>query len=116
MLKKMMHPVLHFNKDTRKFLHTRDSGSRIGADPSLTGALTWLEWEDFFSTQQNKNLSLVRTIPNPIDQVWDDQPSRSQDKLEIHDVKYAGEHPILHNILRLFCTYSTYLCFNSRPL
>ena len=56
----------------------------------MTGALTWLEWEEFFSKEKGKNLSLIRTIPNPIDEVWQNQPSRSQDKLEVHDVKYAG--------------------------
>ena len=67
----------------------RDSNAKIGADPTLTGALTWEEWQEFFR-QSNKNLSLVGTIPNPIDEVWIDQPSRSKETLEIHDVKYAG--------------------------
>ena len=72
------------------FLFTyRDSNAKIGADPTLTGALTWREWKEFFR-QSNKNLSLVGTIPNPIDEVWMDKPSRSKDALEIHDVKYAG--------------------------
>ena len=74
---------------SKHFRISRGPNVRIGADPTLTGALTWLEWEEFFQ-QSNKNQTLIRTIPNPIDEVWVDRPSRSKEALEIHDVKYAG--------------------------
>ena len=31
-------------------------------------------------------------IKNPIDEVWLDQPSRSKDPLEIHDLEFAGKN------------------------
>ena len=65
----------------------RAPGSRIGADPSLTGALTWIEWKEYFD---KNNLTLVSKITNPIDEIWMEQPKRSKDPLEIHDVKFAG--------------------------
>ena len=80
-------------------------GSKIGADPTLTGALTWLEWEEYFDKEDSKKLSLIRTIPNPIDEVWQDQPSRSQDKLEVHDTKYAGNVTCYHYNFSTFNFY-----------
>lgn len=68
---------------------SRKPGGKIGADPTLTGALTWLEWKKFFENQE-KDLKLQETIVNPIDEVWMDQPSRPTDELEIHDVEFAG--------------------------
>ena len=64
-------------------------GSKIGADPSLTGALTWLEWEKFFK-KNGQNLTLTPIYQNPIDLVWYDRPSRPNDELEVHEVKYSG--------------------------
>ena len=75
-----------YQKDLNIFY--RPVGSRIGADPSLTGALTWLEWEEYF---QKQNMTLVTLIKNPIDEIWMDQPERSKDPLMVHEVKFAGK-------------------------
>ena len=79
------------SKGTVIFIHCffRSPNSKIGADPSLTGALTWLEWEEFFKNDP-KNLTLESIIQNPIDDIWLGRPSRPQKELEVHDVKYAG--------------------------
>ena len=66
----------------------RPDGSKVGADPSLTGAHTWLDWE---KQLKSANLVLVPLEVNPIDKVWTTgRPQRSTAPLEIHDVKYAG--------------------------
>ena len=64
-------------------------GAKIGADPSLTGALTWLEWEEFF-LKDPKNFTLQPIIQNPIDDIWFDRPQRPKEELEIHDIKFSG--------------------------
>ena len=68
----------------------RSQGAKIGADPSLTGALTWLEWEEFFR-KDSKNLTLEPIIQNPIDDIWYDRPARPKDELEVHDIKFSGK-------------------------
>jgi hypothetical protein len=78
------------NVITPRFSPSRPSGSRIGADPSLTGALTWVEWVEDFSNKEGKNLQLVPIVKNPIDQIWYDKPKRSKAELEIHELQYAG--------------------------
>ena len=70
-------------------MFSRSPGAKIGADPSLTGAITWLEWKQQL---EKFNLTLISRIKNPIDEVWLDQPSRSKDPLEIHDLKFAGKN------------------------
>ena len=72
----------------------RSQGAKIGADPSLTGALTWLEWEEFFR-KDSKNLTLEPIIQNPIDDIWYDRPARPRDELEVHDIKFSGK---LHKV------------------
>ena len=57
----------------------------------MTGALTWLEWEEFFR-KDSKNLTLKPIIENPIDDVWYDRPARPKDELEIHDIKFSGKY------------------------
>ena len=76
-------------KYTKMYMFSRSPGAKIGADPSLTGALTWLEWKQQLEIF---NLTLISMIKNPIDEVWLDQPSRSKDPLEIHDLEFAGKN------------------------
>ena len=61
----------------------------------MTGALTWLEWEEFFKNDP-KNLTLQPIIQNPIDDIWLDRPSRPRKELEVHDVKYSGMNIMVH--------------------
>ena len=82
----------------------RSPGAKIGADPSLTGALTWLEWKQQL---ENFNLTLISRIKNPIDEVWLDQPSRSKDTLEIHDLEFAGKI-MKYQVFKLKSAYHTY--------
>ena len=80
----------------------RAPGSRVGADPTLTGASTWLGWE---KDLKKSGLDLVPVEPNPIDQVWiEDRPPRSVAALEVHDVKYAGKKS-LGPFLRYLCLH-----------
>ena len=79
---------MHFSSNNVPSMF-RAPGARIGADPSLTGALAWLEWGEYFKRQE-KNFTLVRIYNNPIDEIWYDRPSRPKDELEVHDVKYSG--------------------------
>ena len=89
------------------FAHSyRTVGSRIGADPSLTGALTWLEWQEYF---QKQNMTLVTLIKNPIDEIWMNQPERSKDPLIVHEVKFAGKILAYCSLRRN--TYSSQIMF-----
>ena len=80
--------LIKINEFAILLIFCRSPGAKIGADPSLTGALTWLEWKQQL---ENFNLTLISRIKNPIDEVWLDQPSRSKDTLEIHDLEFAGK-------------------------
>lgn len=64
----------------------------IGADPTLTGAFTWLKWEkDLESAGKLRLRSILR---NPIDVTWEEEgqrPERSLDPLEIHELRFAGQ-------------------------
>lgn len=66
---------------------SRPPESRIGADPTLTGAFTWLKWEEKLAEYK---LRLVALEDNPIDQVWVDRPKRNSEELEVHELAYAG--------------------------
>ncbi len=47
--------------------------SRVGADPSLTGAFTWIGWDDKIDSA---GLKLIPAETNPIDTVWDKEGTR----------------------------------------
>ena len=66
----------------------RKSGDAVGADPSLTGASTWLKWA---KDLKEVGLDLVPLSSNPIDAVWNkDRPERNREPLHIHETKFAG--------------------------
>ncbi len=67
------------------------SGSKVGADPTLVGAFTWLEWE---KALEKHDLRLTSLLRNPIDDAWDDEggrPQRPTEPLEIRDIKHSGK-------------------------
>ena len=72
----------------------------------MTGALTWLEWEEFFR-KDSKNLTLEPTIINPIDDIWYDRPARPRDELEVHDIKFSGMY-----VNYIMSNNIEYGCFN----
>lgn len=63
------------------------ANSKVGADPTLTGASTWIKWEE---DMQPYKLQLFPLERNPIDDIWLERPERSTALLEVHDIKYAG--------------------------
>ena len=64
-------------------------GARIGGDATLSGASTWLKWQDSLETKYG--LKLVSLVRNPIDAIWNERPARSREPLTIHDLKFAGK-------------------------
>ncbi len=68
----------------------RKDKCQVGADPSLTGASTWLRWK---SELKELNLELMPLDHNPVDVVWkpEDRPARPDKPVEVHDLKYAGK-------------------------
>eukprot|EP00094_Tigriopus_californicus_P008031 TCALIF_07731-PA protein Name:"Similar to AMPP Probable Xaa-Pro aminopeptidase P (Tuber melanosporum (strain Mel28))" AED:0.31 eAED:0.31 QI:0/0.83/0.71/1/1/1/7/0/582 len=64
------------------------SGSKVGADSSLTGAWTWLTWK---AELEHFQLELVPTLNNPLDKIWTDQPERNQDPLMVLDSRFTGQ-------------------------
>ena len=71
----------------------RTRGSRIGADPRLTGASTWLKWDNKL---ESAGFTLIPLNKNPIDIVWDGEgsqggrPGKNREPLQILPVKFAG--------------------------
>jgi Xaa-Pro aminopeptidase len=64
------------------------SGARIGYDPWVH-TKGWLEAAT--KALAEKNATLVAVERNPLDAVWEDQPSPSAAKLRVHDDIYAGQ-------------------------
>jgi len=60
----------------------------IASDPKIYSAVTWLEWQDEFTTA---GLELVPLTTNLIDELWSDRPERSKAPLHIHQIEFAGE-------------------------
>ena len=80
--------------DWREWLRKRLAAntSKVGSDPSLTGASTWLEWE----TELGKGeVELVSVLDNLVDRVWEgkngDQQQGVQGPVEVQELKYAGK-------------------------
>lgn len=63
-------------------------GSKVGADPSLTGAWTWLSWK---AELEHFHLELVPILNNPLDSIWTNKPERNQDPLMVLDVRFTGQ-------------------------
>ena len=63
-------------------------GGKIGYD-------AWLHTRDWVETARKalkkSGAELVEVANNPIDAVWEDQPSRSPEKLAVHPDQYAGK-------------------------
>lgn len=63
-------------------------GQVIGFDPWLHSE-GWVE--KTAARLQERGMTLVPTIGNPIDSIWTDQPAPPSDVVEPHDIAYAGE-------------------------
>jgi Xaa-Pro aminopeptidase len=68
--------------------HTKEGG-RIGYDPWVH-TKGWVE--SATKALKAKGAELVAVSRNPIDQVWDDQPSKSDARLVVHADQYAGQN------------------------
>ena len=68
--------------------HTKD-GARIGFDPGVH-TKGWVE--SATKALAAKGAELVAVSRNPIDQVWDDQPAKSDARLVVHADQYAGQN------------------------
>ncbi|MBK6708582.1 MAG: aminopeptidase P family protein [Sphingomonadales bacterium] len=64
-------------------------GGRIGYDPWVH-TKGWVE--NAAAALKAKGAELVPVSRNPIDAVWDDQPSRSAAHLVVHEDRYAGQN------------------------
>ena len=68
--------------------HT-DKGGRIGHDP-------WVHTKGWVESATKalaaKGAELVAVSRNPIDEVWDDQPAKSDARLVVHEDQYAGQN------------------------
>lgn len=58
---------------------------RLGFDPWL------MSDHDFTLWSKNPGLQFIPCDPNPIDELWTDQPDRPLHPIEIHDLEYAGQ-------------------------
>ncbi len=67
---------------------TVQQGQRIGFDPWLH---TTDEFENYNAACEGNGAKLVACEPNPLDKVWQDQPTESQGPIVPHDIKYAGK-------------------------
>ena len=64
-------------------------GDKVGADPSLTGASTWLRWQERL---EEVGLKLIPIYENPIDKIWlDKRPLRSLAPLEVISNEFSGK-------------------------
>jgi Xaa-Pro aminopeptidase len=68
--------------------HTKEGG-RIGYDPWVH-TKGWVE--SATKALKAKGAELVAVNRNPIDAVWDDQPSKSDARLVVHADQYAGQN------------------------
>ena len=68
--------------------HTGE-GARIGFDPWVH-TKGWVE--SATKALKAKGAELVAVSRNPIDQVWDDQPAKSNARLVVHEDRYAGQN------------------------
>jgi Xaa-Pro aminopeptidase len=68
--------------------HTGE-GARIGFDP-------WVHTKGWVESATKalaaKSAELVAVSRNPIDEVWDDQPAKSDARLVVHEDQYAGQN------------------------
>ncbi|MEQ1538338.1 MAG: aminopeptidase P family protein, partial [Sphingorhabdus sp.] len=68
--------------------HTKE-GARIGFDP-------WVHTKGWVESATKalaaKGAELVAVSRNPIDEVWDDQPAKSDARLVVHADQYAGQN------------------------
>ncbi len=62
-------------------------GTRIGFDPWLT---TIADADRFQAACKNIGANLVPLASNLIDQIWDDQPARPTDPIDLHPLEFAG--------------------------
>ena len=78
--------------DWREWLRSRlaANASKVGSDPSLTGASTWLEWETELAKGE---VELVSMLDNLVDGVWEDKNGDQQQvgPVEVQELKYAGK-------------------------
>ena len=67
----------------------RSENSKIGADPTLSGAHKWLQsWQP---AVEQYNFELIPVTQNPIDNIWKGiDRVRNQEPLEILDIEFAG--------------------------
>ena len=68
--------------------HTKEGG-RIGYDPWVH-TKGWVE--SATKALKAKGAELVAVSRNPIDEVWDDQPAKSDARLVVHADQYAGQN------------------------
>ena len=68
--------------------HTKEGG-RIGYDPWVH-TKGWVE--SATRALKAKGAELVAVSRNPIDEVWDDQPAKSDARLVVHADQYAGQN------------------------
>ena len=77
--------------DWRKWLRDRlVENTRVGSDPHLTGASTWLEWK---ADLEKSQVEFVSVVDNLVDRVWEGKGDQqgSPGPVEVHDLKYAGK-------------------------
>ncbi|XP_063592156.1 xaa-Pro aminopeptidase 1-like [Penaeus indicus] len=64
------------------------SGARVGADPTLTSADTWLSYANSLAAD---NIDLVPVTPNLVDLIWTDRPPYPSDPAFPLELKFTGK-------------------------
>ncbi|KAK8724909.1 hypothetical protein OTU49_010972 [Cherax quadricarinatus] len=65
-------------------------GSKVGADPRLIGAKTWISYAEDLA---KSDIELIGEETNLVDLVWplEERPPYSEDPIFIHELQYAGK-------------------------
>lgn len=64
------------------------SGARVGADPTLTSADTWVSYANALAAD---NIDLVPVTPNLVDLIWTDRPAYPSDPAFPLELKFTGK-------------------------
>jgi len=59
----------------------------VGADPALTGAATWLDWEERLA---RNNITLKSVDGNIVDSIWDKVQNKKSSHIDVCREEYAG--------------------------
>lgn len=64
-----------------------NSGDKVGYDPKL---ITIKQMQSWTQSTSNKEAELI-SLPNLIDEIWEDRPPSPKEKIKLHPIEYSGE-------------------------